>query len=211
MRHSITRDEGVLICIVALFFGGINLSASFFSFDTRYTTGSPLFSAVLLTGIAACFLCFSHVYKIYNAKLTNRDYVLLLGVTAGVFALYGLFPALSIQDPHTADPHDIIPALFLLPKWLDIILQQLCLVVAVYVVHERTSSLQLTTAWSVCIALLFHTALFVHHSFWFATLATIASCAAALVFPYAVLRVRNGVVYTYSAHWVFYLVLAIFY
>jgi hypothetical protein len=205
------RDEIALILVTTVFFVGVNLAVSTLHLEARYSTGAPLFSACLLLGIALCFGLFGKRYEQYMHQMSRAGLLGFFAVTAVVFGLYGFFPVLSIQDPHALEAREIIPALFLMPKWFDIILQQLCLLVAVQLLQERTGSIKKTTLLAVLCSLLFHGVLFVHHEIWFALTATIAALAAAVLFPVLIVTTRNGMLYTYMFHWSFYLALALFF
>jgi hypothetical protein len=202
-------DEVALLLVTIFFFVGVNLGVSFMHLETRYSTGAPLFSAFLLLGIALCVGLFWKQYEQYMHQMSRCGLLGFFAATAVVFGLYGFFPSLSIQDPHAVEPQEIIPALFLMPKWFDIILQQLCLLVAVQLLQERTGSVKKTVLWTMLCSLIFHGVLFVHHELWFALTATTAALAAAVLFPVLLLTVRNGVLYTYMLHWSFYVTLAL--
>lgn len=136
--------------------------------------------------------------------------VLSAGALLGLLYLFSLLPLL--QGPAFAPYTDLLLATpwYFLPKAFEILVQQVLIAALVLGLQAHFKSL---TQVSFSYALLFgggHIALFLLSSAptLHAAAMTLAALLSALIFPYLLLRVRGGFIYSYVLHFVFYLALA---
>jgi hypothetical protein len=96
---------------------------------------------------------------------------------------------------------------YFLPKSIEILFQQLLIVALVFALTAERISVPII---AVCCALLFgaaHVLLGLGGlPFGYVVRFVAAATVFGLVFPYLILRVTNGFVYSYSLHWLYYLV-----
>jgi len=94
---------------------------------------------------------------------------------------------------------------YFLPKSIDILLQQLLVVAMVLSFSFQKYSLRTTSIWC---AILFGGAhlllVFGGGGAVYVVTFTISAIIASFIFPYLILRVKNGFIYSYFLHWLFY-------
>jgi len=135
-----------------------------------------------------------------------------LAAMAVTFTLYALLapsllPAVDWQETWPAPDILLAQPSYFLPKSVDILFQQLLIVALVLSLHSREHDLRRI---SVLCAMLFGVT---HLLLLFGGLPpiyvvrfTIFATLFGFVFPWLILRVRNGLVWSYGLHWVYYAV-----
>ncbi len=101
-------------------------------------------------------------------------------------------------------------AWYFLPKSLDILIQQLLVaaMVLLFVLHKFT--LRETSLWCAGLFGGAHLLLVLGgEGVIYTTLFTLAAVGASFVFPYLLLKVKNGFLYSYFLHWIFYAVVIV--
>ncbi len=140
--------------------------------------------------------------------------ILSLGLAAFISALlYGLSHLPDLSGPSNAPYTDILLATpwYFMPKMAEILLQQVLIAVLVLELFERLRSLYRTVIWYSVIFGGAHVFIFAFTdaSSQHATFMTLGALMSSLLFPYLLLRVRGGFVYTYTLHVLFYIALAL--
>jgi hypothetical protein len=129
-----------------------------------------------------------------------------IGIMYYLVYVLPLFPAIpwvgALQPPSNllyASPW------YFLPKSIEIGLQQLLVVAMVLAFKAEGFSVHTTARWSAVLFGSMHVLLALNgSSFVYVLVFTSAATIAGFVFPYLMLRVRNGLIYSYALHWGFY-------
>lgn len=173
--------------------------------------------------IAGYFLLWALISTLYFWNLLKKNVaknyhiwvygILSLGSAALIWGLLYLFSFLPIQQgPNLSAYTDILFATpwYFLPKSIEILVQQILITVLVLEFYSRFNSLKETAvSYAICFGGA-HILLFSINGAptLYALMMTVGSVLSALVFPYLILRVRRGFVYSYMIHLVFYILLA---
>jgi hypothetical protein len=201
----IISDVGYYIFLPALGFKGGFISNPF------------VITIYYLLWLSITVFTFWNIYrewKTIEGKRTSTYIFLLIGSAAIVFYFtYVLphFPAIS-WDKSTKPPSELLLATpwYFLPKSIDILVQQLLVAAMVLSFSFQKFSLR---AISILCAILFGGAhlflIFEGHTFLYVTVFTTSAFLAALFFPYLILRVKNGFIYSYFLHWSFYAIVIV--
>lgn len=134
--------------------------------------------------------------------------------SAGVWTLlYWLstFPTLlQIALPAYTDILFATPWYFL-PKAIEILVQQTLITALILVLQARFHSIQKVSLWYAALFGGAHVLLYAINDAPtpYATIMTAGAILSALVFPYFIIRLRSGFVYSYMVHLLFYIVVAI--
>lgn len=125
--------------------------------------------------------------------------------------LYSLLPTYS-SPPLFFQYSDIFLASpwYFLPKAVEILVQQLLISALIIELYLRLHTLRkVVWAYAICFVLA-HIALFAldRASLPYSFIMTLGALITSLIFPYLILRVRNGFVYAYLIHFVFYIIIA---
>ncbi len=166
---------------------------------------------LLWVGIA--LVTFWALYK--GWRMVKVD-VSMFGIIALMVALiacyllfvFPLFPA--IQWTPLLEPPSELPSAsqwYFLPKSIEIMLQQLLVVAMVLAFDARKYTLREISDWSAVLFGGAHLLLVFGLSFSYMVVFTLVATAAGFIFPYLLLRVRNGFLYAYTLHWTFYAVI----
>ena len=146
----------------------------------------------------------SHIW-LYLALSLGFSTVLL-----GLLYVFSQFP--TTQGPLLAPYTDILFATpwYFLPKSMEILVQQILITILVLELHYRFHSFKaVLTGYVVCfggahVLLFLATGAPTLH----ATIMTLGAVFSTFVFPYFILRIKGGFVYSYAIHFAFYLLLA---
>jgi hypothetical protein len=153
-------------------------------------------------------------WKTIERKRISTYIFLFIGSAAIVFYFtYVLphFPAISWYKP-IKPPSELLLATpwYFLPKSIDILMQQLLIVAMILSFSFQKFSLRAISTWC---AILYGGAhlflIFGGETLLYTAVFTISAFLAALCFPYLILRVKNGFVYSYFLHWSFYAVIVV--
>jgi hypothetical protein len=174
--------------------------------------------------IAAYFLLWALISTAYFWELFKNHFtakykiwtysILSLGSAALIWGLLYLFSSLPIpHGPNLAPYTDILFATpwYFLPKSTEILVQQILISVLLLEFSLRFNSLKETIiGYAICFGgahvLLFYIG---NAPIPYAIIMIAGSLLSALIFPYLILRVRGGFVYSYMIHLIFYILLAI--
>ncbi len=159
---------------------------------------------------------FWDIYKKWDTPKSRQSaYVLMLvGSATVVFYLtyiMPMFPAITWNLPWTP-PSEILYATpwYFLPKSMDIFLQQLLVVAVVVSFYSRKYNIETVSAWCAGLFGGAHLLLaFGGGGFIYVAVFTIVAIVASFIFPYLILRVKNGFIYSYFLHWLFYAVVIV--
>lgn len=184
--------------------------------DSSYNNGPIAVSLYYLFWVGMAAIAFWPQYAAWSrhtggGMFENRLTSSLIW-TAGflgavIFAAYVLpaLPPFDWQQPWEPPELPLASPWYFLPKSFDILFQQLLIVALVIAFYERGCSLRQV---STCCAALFggmHVLLAFGEVPWgYAIRFVMLATAFGLVFPYLILRVRNGLAYSYAAHWGYY-------
>lgn len=97
---------------------------------------------------------------------------------------------------------------YLLTKTFEIFFQQLTILILILLLHQKISLRKITYLFLIIFPLL-HLVNYIYMPFLFASILFVGSILGALFFPYLILKVRDGFIYTYLLHWSFYLLVDI--
>jgi len=149
---------------------------------------------------------FQHKVKLENIWLLSA--VVLLGGALITLFLGYVFPHLpSLTWSQSWKPaSELLYATpwYFLPKSIDIFLQQLLVLVMVRAFSSRKYSLLATSLWCAGLFGGAHLLLVFGGGVVYTAIFTLSALVASFVFPYLILRVKNGFIYSYFLHWFFY-------
>lgn len=99
---------------------------------------------------------------------------------------------------------------YFLPKSTEIILQQLLIAALAFSFYNAKFDLKTTRVWCAGLFGVSHLLLvFGNPSFVYVSFFTILATIAGYIFPYLILKVKNGFMYSYMLHWTFYAVIVL--
>jgi hypothetical protein len=181
-----------------------------------YSASSIPIAVYYAVWVVIAVAIFWRVYRIWWTAYENRlsSYVLFSLTFAALTLFPGyalpLLPPINWAEPWT--PPEIVFATpwYFLPKSVEILFQQLLVLAMVVAFSGR--QLALSTI-SVSCALLFgaiHILVALEDvPLGYAVRLVVVGSAFGLVFPYLILRMRNGLAYAYIAHWSYYAITAL--
>jgi len=179
--------------------------------------GRPVEMALYyLFWVAVAGIAFQHFYNGWKAvahRPSTYASMLFLGTLIAGYLLFILPAFPQIQwDPAVRPPSELLFASpwYFLPKSMEILLQQVLIAALALAFTARGFSLKTTSYWcAACFGSAHLLLVLGGASAAYVLVFTSSAVAAALVFPYLILRVRNGFVYSYFLHWAFYAVAVI--
>jgi hypothetical protein len=186
-----------------------------FGYQLSYNSAPIVISGYFLLWALISTAYFWNLFK----KNVAKNYhiwiygILSLGSAALIWGLLYLFSFLPIlQGPHLSAYTDILFATpwYFLPKSIEILVQQVLITVLVLEFYSRFNSLKETIgSYAICFGGA-HIILFSINGTptLYAITMIVGSLLSALIFPYLILRVRGGFVYSYMIHLIFYILLA---
>ncbi len=99
---------------------------------------------------------------------------------------------------------------FFFPKFFDIALQQVLITVFILASFRKFESVTTVAFMALFVFGFTHLLLvFIGFDLGMTLLFSIFACIGALIFPYLIIRVENGVIYSYALHWLWYIILAL--
>lgn len=156
-----------------------------------------------IAGVTFADVYRSHIHSLREFR-SDATLSVLFGIAAGLF-LFG-FAKLSIPSSALAPVGDLFVATpwYFLPKSFDILFQQLLIAALVLSLGQRFS-VRATSIIYTCLFGAAHLLLFLGAQIAPTTyLMLLGAIVSGAFFPYLLLRVRHGFIYTYSIHWAFY-------
>lgn len=138
-------------------------------------------------------------------------YIFLIASFAAMtlFVMYALPNLPSVTWTETWDPPELMVAnaWYFLPKSVEILLQQLLIAALVLALSVRNFSVREISYWCVLIFGGAHLLLALDgHPLTYVVRFTISAMIFGYIFPNLILRARNGFVYSYALHWLYYAV-----
>lgn len=124
-----------------------------------------------------------------------------------LFAAYVLPLLPTVHWKESWNPPEVVVATpwYFLPKSIDILFQQLLVVALVLVLAAQQYSLRKISIYCAVVFGAAHVLLLFGDVPWrYVTRFMISAAAFGFVFPYLILRVRNGLAYSYIVHWLYY-------
>ena len=185
-------------------------------FDGGYN-GSPIALTVYYSiwTIIALFAFWDllHTRPIIEKRKTTYI-LLLLGSAMVAVYLYYVLPLLPdiTWTPSWMPPSELLHASpwYFLPKSIDILLQQVLVLALVLSFYVENYNIKTISTWC---AMLFggaHLLLAVGGGgFIYAAVFTIVAVVSSFIFPYLMLEKRNGFIYSYFLHWLFYAIVIV--
>ncbi len=187
-----------------------------FGYELDYNTEPLYIAAYFLVCTALCLYYYWPLFKyspVFEGRIKTES-VISLGfamVTWGLLYVFSFFP--TLKGPALAPYTDILLATpwYFAPKMAEILLQQLLIAVFVLELKVQFRSLyQVIIAYAVAFGGI-HVLLFAlsaapsQH----ATFMTLGALLSSFIFPYLLLRVHGGFIYTYAIHVLFYIALVL--
>lgn len=135
--------------------------------------------------------------------------IFFAGTTVVVLYLSYLMPSLQpiTWTSGIMPPSEILSATnwYFLPKSIDIFFQQILFLVLVSTFADNDYSLKTTSYWCAGLFGSAHLLLaFGGGGFIYVSVFTIVAVVSSFIFPYLLLKVKNGIIYSYFLHWSFY-------
>ena len=160
--------------------------------------------------VTIAVITFQHLYRGWSPFENRRAAWILVPLAFAGFALFAVY-ALPLLPPvrwgRPGEPPDLLLATpwYFLPKSIEILFQQLLIVAMVLALAAQQCR---TRSMGICVALLFggmHLLLAFSEVPWaYVIRFTLAATLFGFVFPYLILRVKNGFAYSYVTHWGYY-------
>ncbi|MEI6843079.1 MAG: hypothetical protein WCK48_01025 [bacterium] len=197
----IISDVGYYLFLPALGFGG------------GYTANPIQITIYYFLWLILTVFSFWEIYKKWD-MVENRWPTYLLSVIVSLIIVCYLVYVFPLFPPITwaktwKPASELLYATpwYFLPKSIDILLQQLLVTAMVLAFSFQKFSLRTTSIWC---AILFGGAhlllVFGGGGMVYMITFTLSAVIASFIFPYLILRVKNGFLYSYFLHWLFYAV-----
>lgn len=163
------------------------------------------------------FITLSAFWNIYikwqmfkNEVVTYLSVLIVIGFIATYFIyVLPMFPAIT-WSAEWKPPSELVFASgwYFLPKSAEIILQQLLISALAFSFYNSKFNLKTTCLWCAGLFGSAHLLLvFGGPSLLYITTFTLSATIAGFIFPYLILKVKNGFMYSYMLHWTFYAVI----
>jgi len=192
---------------------GYYLFLRIFSVPSIYTEQPVLLAAYYIFWIIIVFASFGELYK--SSPIVERGWpAYILAMFAVSFVLTYLnvivpyFPPINWTES-LRPPTELLFATpwYFLPKSFEIFLQQLLVLAMVLSFAHHKYSLKATSTWCAVFFGGAHLLLvFVGNNLSYVATFTLAAVCASYIFPYYMLKVKNGFAISYLIHWSFYAV-----
>jgi hypothetical protein len=186
-----------------------------FGFNGGYNEHPLIMALYYAAWSGFAFILYRDYYRGLTTKLHRPSlYVSVFIAIAFIIAYLSIvFPALPTIPWSAAatPPPDLLSASqwYFLPKSFEILLQQLLLIAFIRAFMIKNFSLRSTMVWCALLFGSIHLLLIFGEPFIKAAIFTVAAFIAGSFFPYLMIRVKNGLVYSYCLHWAFYAVIIV--
>ncbi len=218
IKENIKNPLAIVLVKVAGLWAAAN-AGYFFLFpllgiDLSYNSAPRVFAVYFLVW---CVISAYLFWDLFEASLPEASdiwiYAELSLICAGflwlLLYIFSLVPGL--HGPLLAPYSDILFATpwYFLPKSVEVLMQQILIGALVHAFAVRFQSMKKIIFLYIFTFGLAHVAMFLFGSSGlYATIMTTGAVLSAFVFPYLMLRVRGGFMYSYTIHLVFYIALA---
>lgn len=215
MSRSLVKTLGHIIVLWAGVLVGYYVLLPYLGLDIGYNSHPFLVADYYAAWSLATFLAFERIFLAHlpQARRLRLDSVLSAFFVVAASIFLWAFSFLSAPHIPSLEPAtDLLLATpwYFLPKSIEIFLQQLLIAAFVFELDRQRYALQTII---ITYALAFgaaHTLLIFTGSFPPTVLImTLGAILSAAVFPYLLLRVRHGFLYSYVIHWAFYALMAL--
>ncbi|MFZ2523185.1 MAG: hypothetical protein WAW92_02250 [Minisyncoccia bacterium] len=184
--------------------------------DLSYNQNPAIVTAYYLFWILVTLPAFWNIYikwqMFKNEVLTYTSVLFILGFIATYFIyILPIFPSIS-WSPGWIPPSELTfsSGWYFLPKSTEIILQQLLVSALAFSFYNAGFNLKTTRLWCAGLFGSAHLLLiFGGPSLSYAVFFTFCATVAGYIFPYFILKVKNGFMYSYMLHWTFYAVIVL--
>lgn len=174
-----------------------------FSYDSHFYSNASFF-LIFIGGL--CFLYSRNLYRLWTSltKVHIGIFVIFSLLLYFYFLIFGggqeeiKYPYRYVQSLDTGTVYYAI-------KSLEILFQQLIISLLILGLYDQTKSFWKTVFFFLSLFFVAHIPLAILFPLKFVALFSFGALGAGVVFPYFILRVHGGVVYSYLVHWVFYL------
>jgi hypothetical protein len=181
--------------------GFLNTVLPLFGFIVTYQEHTFFVGAYYLLWLGVLFLTFPHMSHEVFFENSLRSYGFLCLFMAGVTLFYG--HVLPTAGAALATEPDFIRGgiEYLFVKTIEILFQQVLIMLLILTLASYKDDVWFVSKMYALIFGVAHLALIPRLGLVYTTLFFGASLISAFVFPYIVLRIKNGFVYSYMAHW----------
>lgn len=208
-RHTVYVLAGLSL-LWAVAFGVFNYVLPQVGWALDYSREPLLTAAYWLMGVAVAFAFFPNTLH----KTIIRHSADAYGLLALFVAFLAFFYALVVP---TLDPfvrvHGVLyeagflgaAPMYLLPKLADILFQQVIIAAFILTLASYCNSVSFVAGWYAAFFVTMHLLLWFAFGFGLTLIFTAGAIVSVICFPYLIMRVNNGFVYSYMLHWCFYL------
>lgn len=178
--------------------------------DRSYNAGSTGIAIYYVFWIGIAAITFWHLYSRWTTPSNRlRTYVVWSALFAGctLFAGYVLptLPPTKWVQPWSAPDVAVATQWYFLPKSVEILFQQLLIAALVLSLFDAKFSLMKISIGCAAAFGAIHLLLgFGGMPFGYVVRFVVAATVFGFLFPYLILRVRNGLAYSYMVHWIYY-------
>ena len=189
---------------------------SLLGIGSSYSTHPFVLGAYYLGWAGVALFIFWPLYQRWKT-IDVRASMFVTTIATSILAAFYLFYVLPMFPPiHWAHawrpPTELLTASgwYFLPKSIEIVLQQLLVAAMVLAFEVRKFSLRAISLWSAVLFGGIHLLMVLDGSSpAYVAIFTASAVAAGLLFPYLMLRIKNGFIYSYFIHWGFYAVVVV--
>jgi hypothetical protein len=180
----------------------------FFGFNVSYQVYPFLVSAYYLVWLGILLLVFPNTTRAVFVDHSLSSFGLLSFFMAGIVLLYGyVFPAIQSQLPASIHAVDFLvggPG-YVLTKIIEILFQQVLIVALILSIASYKNDVLFVAGVYAALFGVAHLALVPKLGVPLTILFFGLALLSAVVFPYLIMKVRNGFVFSYMVHWVAYI------
>jgi hypothetical protein len=189
---------------------------SLLGYELSYSS-HPFLSALYYAAWLGAFLgMYPEFRERVQLSFGSRWYLLTGAVLLGATGFYThIIPLITtpaeitaVVAAHPEAPFFSYGPLYVLPKTIEILFQQALVIESIYIVAAYTRRFIVTSLTFGLLFALIHIVSFIYDPSPITIAMVLVAGVAGALMPYVVLRVRNGVVYSFALHWLFYALLA---
>ncbi|MEK7509866.1 MAG: hypothetical protein AAB605_04090 [Patescibacteria group bacterium] len=211
-RHLVWILCGITILWVAAYAGFI-LILPLLGLTLSYTETPLLSAAYYVAWIAVALFFFPKTLTRVHLDQSRNAYVALaVFVSLTAFFYSSVLPSLSEYGAITVQSGNFFlgatPAFFL-PKMAELVFQQLLIAALVLSIASFDNNVFFVSLLYGPLFAIGHVLVLLEVPAAFVELVIVGAVVSAATFPYLILRVRNGFIYSFMLHWAFYIVLTV--
>jgi membrane protease YdiL (CAAX protease family) len=209
-KRQLVRTIGLLAAIVIVSDVGYYLLLPALGLRTSYNASSVAIALYYAIWAAIVLIAFRTLFRGWSPFESRRaayllTFALIAALTTFAVFLLPALPPMDWREPWSPPELPLATPWYFLPKSVDILFQQLLIAALVLTFSALRYSLRTVSVWC---ALLFGA---MHLLLAFGGLPAgyvirfmVAAAAFGLIFPCLILRVPNGIAYSYMTHWGYY-------